>query len=246
MAPINQPADLLSQVQDLRRQLDELRRTVGLSSATINRGGLSLLNDAFLKMINGSGVQVLYFGPDESGRQIIRIRRDGGSDVLWTGFTGNGNQFWRLTDRFGNRELFSDDTENGGIARPWLSVPMVPRFSMAASSVWGYMNLDAAALASETVLWVGRIPLVAHSYLNITGVWGRASGTPDTTYRVRLNGTQVGSWAVTGNAIEDLRGPWLISSFLDQSNVKVEVTAVATGAGAVACEVQGVGLRQTP
>lgn len=242
MAPINQPADLLSQVQDLRRQLDELRRTVGLSSATINRGGLSLLNDAFLKMVNSTGVQVLYFGPDESGRQIIRIRREGGSDVLWTGFTVNGNQFWRLTDRFGNRELFSDDTENGGIGRPWFSIPMTPLFSM--SGVWSYWNLPVASVTSETTLWKGRIPLVAHSHLSISGLWGAASGTNSSTYRVRLNGTEVGTWSAT-TLENSSKGPWNIASYLDQQQVEVDVSIVATGTGNVACDTRGLTMRQT-
>lgn len=237
------PSNVLERLKTVEKRLAEMFKKVGISSAIISSGGLTLLEDAFLRMVDGDDTEILYFGPDELGRQIIRIRREGGSDVLWTGFTGAGNQFWRLADRF-NRELISDDTESGGIARPWLSVPAFPLFSMAASSVYSYLNLPAASVASETTLWEGRIPLVSHPRLSVSGIWGQASGSNSTTYRLKLNGNLVGSWVST--TIENsAKGPFDIDASLDQSNLPVTLTAQATGTGNIACQIYGLWMRQT-
>lgn len=237
-------ANLLDRIKRLERTVAEQFKKVGLSSARIDTGGLTLTNDAFFRMVDDLGVEIVYFGPDELGRQIIRIRREGGSDIFWTGFTLAGNQFWRLTDRFTNRELFSDDTENGGIARPWLSVPMFALFSMAASSVYAYMNVPIATIASETLLWEGRIPLVSHPRLSISGIWGQAAGTNTSTYNLYVGGTLVGTWNST--SLENgSHGPFDIDAKLDQSNTVVQLKAVASGTGLVAAQVLGCWLRQT-
>jgi hypothetical protein len=245
MAPTNLPEDEGSRMRRLERELKALRDRVGLSSATIRQGGLTLLDDAFLRVVDDNGVEIVYLGPDSQGRQIIRIRREGGSDVMWTGFTLAGNQFWRLTDRFNNRELFSDDTESGGIARPWLPVPMYALYSMAASSTYGYMNIAAGSIASETVLWEGRIPLVSHPRLSVSGIWGQASGSNSATYKLKLNGTQVGTWS-TGALENSEKGPFNIASYLDQTNVVAQLTVQASGTGQVGAQVFGCWLRQTP
>jgi hypothetical protein len=239
-----QPGNVLERIKELERRVTAIYKKVGIASAVIRQGGLTLLDDAFLRMVDDNGTEIVYFGPDDQGRQIIRIRREGGSDVMWTGFTGAGNQFWRLTDRFGNRELFSDDTENGGIARPWLSVPMYVLYSMSASSVYGYMNIAATSIGSETVLWEGRIPLVSHPRLAISGVWGQASGSNSATYRLKLNSTQVGTWS-TGGLENSEKGAFDIDGYLDQTNVVVQLTVQASGSGQVGAHVFGCWLRQT-
>jgi hypothetical protein len=241
---VNQRGNMLDRIKAMEAELKRLRAATGLSSATIRRGGLTLLDDAFLRVVDDTGVEIVYFGPDNEGRQILRIRREGGSDVMWTGFTSGGNQFWRLTDRT-NRELISDDTESGGIARPWLSVPLYARFSMAASSTYGYMNLAASSIASETVLWDGRIPLVSHPRLSISGIWGQASGSNSATYRLKVNGTQVGTWS-TGALENGEHGPYNIGAWLDHTNAEVQLTVQASGTGQVAAQVYGCWLRQTP
>lgn len=238
-----QPGNLLNRLKQLERRVTEIYKKVGIASAVIRQGGLTLLDDAFFRMVDDNGVEIVYFGPDGSGRQIIRIRREGGSDVMWTGFTSAGNQFWRLTDRF-NRELFSDDTENGGIARPWLSVPLYPKFTVAASSVYSYMNLPVASVAAETTLWEGRIPMVTHPFMVVTGVFGQASGSNSSTYRLKLNGVTVGTWAET-TIVNANRGPYNVAASLGLANVPVEVTAVAAGTGNIGCQIYSLYQRQT-
>jgi hypothetical protein len=245
LAPINQPTDLISIIQGFRRELDELRRTVGLSSATINRGGLSLLNDAFLKMVSAAGIQIAYLGPDPDipGTQCIILRRTDGSTVLYTyTHAPSGNQFWALTDKNG-RILASDDAASGiGLARPWLSVPMYPLFSQAASSTFGYPTIDAATIAAEKTLWKGRIPLVSHPKIEISGIWGQASGSNAATYRLTLNGTEMGTWTP---GFEESRRTFDITSKIDQSNADLQVKVSATGTGLVAAGLFGVWMRQT-
>jgi hypothetical protein len=239
-----QPGNLLDRLKRVEQRIAEIYKKVGIASAVIRAGGLTLLDDAFFRMVDDNDVEIVYFGPDSLGRQIIRLRREGGGDVMWTGYTLAGNQFWRLSDRF-NRELFSDDTENGGIARPWLAIPLYPKFSMAASSVYSYMNLPVASVTTETTLWEGRIPMVTHPFLTVTGVFGQASGTNSSTYRLKLNGVTVGTWAETTIVNAD-RGPFNVASSLGAADVPVTITAQATGTGNVGCQIYSLYQRQTP
>ena len=79
MGQVNLPTNVLDQIRELRRQFAEFRKNVGLSSAILRGGGLSLLEEAFLKMLDAAGVQVLYLGPDEEGRQVFALNREGGA-----------------------------------------------------------------------------------------------------------------------------------------------------------------------
>lgn len=242
MGTTNQPSNLINRVIRLERKVADIWKKVGLTSAIIRKGGLTLIQDAFIRMVDDRGYEIVYFGPDAKGRQIIRIAREGGADVMWTGFSISGNQFWRLTDRT-NRELFSDDAENGGMARPWLSVPMYPKFSPPADQVFVYRNLP---VGGEQTLWEGRIPLVTHPRIAIGGIWGDATGTGTNTssYRLLLNGAEVGSWGAT--VLENsTRGPFPIQDHLDRRDVMVELRASGSGTGRIACQVYGCYLRQT-
>ncbi|HWO58977.1 MAG TPA: hypothetical protein VNO31_02890 [Umezawaea sp.] len=243
MGQVNSTSNIFDRLKTIERRINEVYKKVGLSSATITKGGLTLLADAFLRMADDAGIEVVYFGPDNLGRQVIRIKREGGSNVFFTGFTVSGDQFWRLTDRF-NREVVSDDTATGGMARPYLPVQFFPSFTMAAG-LHSYMNLAASSITAETQLWEGRIGLVSHPYFVISGVWGTASGTNTTIYRVRVTGTEVATW--TSNSLENnTKGPFLMAAYLGLQNVKVTLTAEATGSGNVACQVLNFIQRQTP
>lgn len=243
MGQVNQPSNLLDQIKDLRRQFEQFRKNVGLASAILRGGGLTLLEDAFLKMVDDNGVEVLYAGPNGDGKQVFALRREGGAAVLATFFTVNG-QAWANFDKTG-RIVVADDADTGGLARPWLPVPMYPKFTMAASSVYSYMNLPVASVTSETTLWEGRIGLNLHPYMQINGVWGQASGSNSATYRLKVGGVQVGTWS-TGTVEESIKGPFDISAHLESAEPKVELTVTASGTGNVACQVYGLVCRQTP
>lgn len=122
MAQINQPSNLIDQVVALRREVDELRKRVGIGNATISGGTFTVQDNGVLRMVDPDGHLILYFGPGDDGKQIIRIRRDGGSDVMYTYTTDSGRQFWALTDG-GSGIVASDDAVSGtGLARPWIPV----------------------------------------------------------------------------------------------------------------------------
>lgn len=202
MGQVNQPSNVLDQIRELRREVAEVRKAIGLTSATIERGGLTLLNDAFLRMVDDNEIEILYAGPDDQGRQIMRLRREGGGLVLYTYSHTNGIQFWALTDRTG-RIIVSDDAETGaGLARPWLPVILYRLFLPGTDlgDDFGYSNLPIANLGGETGLWEGRAS-ISHPKIEIDGVWGQATGTNNATYRLKVAGTTVGTWS-TGNNLE--------------------------------------------
>lgn len=121
---VNQPSNLLDRVKRLERQYQRLWKSPSLSSATIAQGGLTLLTDAFLRMVDDNNDEIVYIGPDEQGKQIIRVRREGGTDVLYTYTAASGRQYWALTDNAGEI-VIGDDADSGqGIARPWIPVPV--------------------------------------------------------------------------------------------------------------------------
>lgn len=245
MGLVNLPTNLVDRVVKLERGLEAVRKLAGLTSAIIRRGGLTLLEDSFIKVVDDTNTTIVYIGPDVDGKQIVRLRREGGSNVLYTYTHINGQQFWALTDR-GNRILASDDAATGvGLARPWLAVPMHKLFNGPAG-VHQYATVDAAAISTEKQLWEGRIPLVSHPRIELYGVWGQASGANNTTFRLLVNGTQVGTWSVNGALQNTTQGPFDMTAFIEQPNVQVSLMARASGTGEVAAGLLGCWQRQSP
>jgi hypothetical protein len=245
---VNQPADIISRIADMQRQIDELRRSVGLSSATISRGGLSIENNAFFRMLTALGVQLVYIGPDGSGGQAIQIRRADNTLVLDTQTDAlSGHDFWAMWDR-NNQILVSDDVQSGhGLARPYLSIPMYQLFTtnVGLGSIVAYNTIDATAITTEKALWEGRIPLGSHPRISVDGVWGQASGANNTTFKLKVAGTAVGTWTESGALEVARKGPFDITSVIGSESIPVQVTAVATGSGAVGAQVFGCYLRQS-
>src|SRR5690606_2236055 len=168
MGQVNQPSNLLDRIKRAEQQIQRLWKSVGLASATISKGGLTLLQDAFLRMVDDNDTEILYFGPGADGKQYMRIRREDGSMVMGTGRTSGGKDFWALTGRTG-RILVSDDAVSGvGLARPWLPIPLYPMFISAGAvgDTYPYANIDAAKIAAETLLWEGRAS-ISHPWISI-------------------------------------------------------------------------------
>ncbi|ALG06858.1 hypothetical protein AOZ06_07855 [Kibdelosporangium phytohabitans] len=224
----------------LRAELEELKRRT-LYSAAIGAGGLRVYDGGAISVESGMGHDTFYAGKsDVNGKQVTFLKRHNGSNVFGTGiYVPNGEQYWAMYDR-GNNILVSDDAASGvGLANPWLSIPLYPCFSVAASAIYGYMNLPASSVASETVLWSGRIPQMHHGFVGIDGVWGQASGANSATYKLKLNGTIVGSWS-TGGALEVAnKGPFNANAFINQQWIAVDLTVQASGTGNVAAQIAG-------
>lgn len=248
MGQVNQPTNLLDRVIKLERGLEAIRKLAGLTSAIISRGGVTLLNDSFLKMISADGDTVFYVGPDGDGVQILEVRRDNGSLVLRT-YTHipNGQQYWALTDRT-NAVLVSDDAAAGqGLARPWLPMPLTQMFisSGTVGDDYLYANLPVASLSGETTLWEGR-GTISHPYIGLSGIFGQASGSNTCTYRLRINGTEVGNWATGASLINQSIGPFNCASHVGADWAGVAITAQAAGSGNIGCHVFGCYVRQSP
>ncbi|MFB9687714.1 hypothetical protein [Amycolatopsis plumensis] len=88
MGQISLPTNILDRLKRVENQISRLWKAVGLSSATIAAGGLTLLNNAFLKMLGPTDNEILYIGPD-GPNQVIRIR-DGAGNIIFASVSGGG------------------------------------------------------------------------------------------------------------------------------------------------------------
>jgi hypothetical protein len=242
--PAPQQIERLEQeVAQLRRDQEEsLRKT--LESAAVGSGGLRVHSGGVIRVESGFGHDTFYAGPSAyTGKQVTVLRRHTGSIVFATFVhVPTGEQFWAALDRSGNI-LLSDDAQSGvGLANPWLPIVMQPLFSMAQNSVYSYMSLPVASVTSETTLWSGRIPQMHHGFVGIDGVWGQASGSNSSTYKLKLNGTQVGTWNATGLQVAS-KGPFNANSYINQQWISVDLTVQASGTGNVAAQVAGAACR---
>ncbi|UUV29148.1 hypothetical protein NQK81_30800 [Amycolatopsis roodepoortensis] len=252
MGQLNQPSNLVDRVSKLERALEAFRKLSGLTSAIIRRGGITLLDDSFLKVVDDQGTRILYIGPNSEGKQVFALRRENGTVILQGDYFA-GEPFFAMRDQ-NNVILFSDNAAGlGGMARPWLPIPMYPKFVMESDVppnpelgfTYDYMYIDNTQLASEKILWQGRAS-VLHKFVELRVVTGRAiGGSHVPRYRLKFNGTTVGQWTDIGLS-NVIRGPYDISEWLDQNDVSVQLTCSLDtgGAGSTACQIDSVYMRQ--
>ena len=240
---VNQPSNIIDRVIALERELAAVRKKVGLSSAVIARGGLTLVDDSYIKVTDSDGVEILYIGPDAEGKQRFVLRREGGATLMYTaGSAQFGRDFWAMTDSTG-RIIVSDNAEVGvGLARPWLPIVLYPKFTThtysddpALGETFGYMDIDTRQLSGETTLWEGRAS-VSHPWVTLDGVWGASVDNPNVTYRLRFDKTEVGSWDASSLEVSR-KGRFSVAEFVGRDWVPVTLTASASGSGAIACQV---------
>ncbi|GAA1029772.1 MULTISPECIES: hypothetical protein [Amycolatopsis] len=243
---VNQPSNIIDRVIALERELASVRKKVGLSSAVIARGGLTLVDDSYIKVTDSDGVEILYIGPDSQGKQRFVLRREGGATLMYTaGSAQYGRDFWAMNDSTG-RIVVSDNAEVGaGLARPWLPIVMYPMFITHTYSpdpglgeTFGYMDIDTGKLSGETALWEGRAS-VSHPWVTIDGVWGQSFGKPNVTYRLKFDGKEVGSWEANVGPVVSRQGRFSVAEFVGRDWVEVTLTASTSGAGAIACQILG-------
>jgi hypothetical protein len=252
MGVVNVPTNVLDRVIALEQGLEQIRKLAGLTSAIIRRGGLTLLDDSFIKMVDDLGTQVLYVGPNSGGQQIFLLKRENGSAVLQSDYFA-GQPFFAMRDQ-NNVILFSDNAAGlGGMARPWLPVPMQPMFRDWANSTpvapqgefFQYHVTRNDLIASEIAIYQGAASIL-HKFMEVTGIFGFAVGSNAVTYRLRLNGTVVGTWTANFGATGMTTPRFDVSAYLDLNAVQVQVTAQAGGgsAGLSSVQVDSVYMRQ--
>lgn len=253
MAQVNHPSNLLDRLVRLERELAEVRKKVGISSATISRGGLTVQEGGFLRVRDPQGDELFYVGalsnaplPDGTAQQATIIRDDAGTArfYIWDPDPESNDyrQFVAICDYAGNIVISDDVNAGKGLARPWLPVPLYPLFGMTASEVVGYATLDAADLTGGPVIWEGRAT-ISHPWITVYGTWGQASGSNDTTYRLFVDGTEVGSWSPGFETTT--RGPFDVSDYVGSDWVSVQLTATSSGDGLVAVQLYGCYLQQS-
>lgn len=259
MGQVSQPTNLVDQIRDLRRQFNEFRKNIGLSSAVLRGGGMSLLDDAYLKMVDADGSVRLFVGgtmnpamPDGTPQPIFLVNDHTGQNRIGVfdplpDVDGYAPVVW-IYDHLG-RVAFTTD-RNGGIAEPWISVPMYPLFQDAVFGIdaaGSHPTLPASALTSESPVWEGRIGKCSHPRIQFDMVLGRVTGVSATvTYRYYVGGTLLGSVVNPGYSAQ-LAGPYDITSRIGQSNLGVQVTAQASGTGSdrLAASMLGAWMRQS-
>jgi hypothetical protein len=181
-------------------------------------------------MVDDNNHEIVYFGPDNTGTQVIGIRREGGANVLYTFTTDTGRQFWALTDN-GGRIIASDDAKSGqGLARPYVPLPFHDAtwetgFAKTSSTTW-------------TTVAECRSPR-QHPVVSMTL---RAAATVGSIgqYRVVSDGQVVRSGEL-GNVVDSFTFPvpGEHMSGLD-INVDLRITSGTGSAGAMVREAHGV------
>ncbi|WP_367128335.1 hypothetical protein [Saccharothrix sp. HUAS TT1] len=257
MGQVNLPTNVLDQIRQLRQQFAEFRKNVGLSSAILRGGGVSLLEGAFLKMVDANDVLRLFIGgsvstpmPDGTPQPVFIVNDGNGQNRFmildpFPDLDGYVPVVW-IKDHLDNIVMTSD--RNGGMAEPWISVPMYPRAWPDAflDSSGTNLTLPVSACNGSTV-WEGRIGKVSHPRIQYDVVAGRVTGVSGSpTYTFVVNGTTLDTFATTGYG-SNLRGPFDITSMLGGTNVSVQLKVSATGTSTdrIATDMNGVWLRQS-
>lgn len=242
----------------LRKELTELRAAKSAEATTIGGGGITVTGSGSLLVTNVDGDQILFAGgrtdvprPDGFPQPAVTIGDDAGRARMMlidpAPLVDGYSQEWFFYDNAGRPFLTTD--VNGGIADPWIPVPMYRQFhDTSTPDTTATTETLPVSACSGGVAWEGRIGKVSHPWIQVDGTWGRVTGTTGTpTYSFWANGSQIGSsWSQTtlGTAIA---GPFDISSYLGLLNVVVQIKISATGTGTdrVAVGVLGCWMRQT-
>jgi len=252
MVATPQPDDPGSQLDALSRRIDEMERKT-LYSASIGAGGLTI-KGGYIRLVDDAGQERVYIGPSNYSMppgqtQPVFWVRDASGAIRMGVYDSDPSTyeptFWAFDDS--NHVAFTTD-KNGGVAEPWVYVPMYPKFFPNAflDSSGTDPTLPASA-CNGSVVWNGRIGKVSHPRIQFDVVRGRVSGTNAVpTYTLWVGGAQIDSYNPTGYGSE-IRGPFDISSLIGQTNVVVEMKLSATGTGTdrIAAGINGVSLRQT-
>ncbi|MEV4438980.1 hypothetical protein AB0K09_08175 [Streptomyces sp. NPDC049577] len=151
------PLDLLDRIRELERQVRALMGSANTRPAQneVLGGPVRIGDGGTLDVREPGGHQILGVGfwpgtqPPEYGFAISR--RSGKAAVtLRNGTDDKKEQPFRIYDPYG-AEIVADDIDTGGLARPYLPVPMWPAFE------GGWEQWPRTNSSSFQALWHGRI-----------------------------------------------------------------------------------------
>lgn len=252
---------LWREIRDLRATVEELQSARSNEATTVS-AGVFVVDKAggFRVFDQETGVSTFYAGAgtdsdtgEPTGQTTVYWNRNDGTRFLDIGhFLETGEQVgtWRDHNHTG---LIQDDRQGIGLDRPWLSFYGTHQFEGVSTegTVYQYRALPIAQVASETVLWEGRIPLMLHPRVELHGTWGSSTGSSNCTYRAYVADEFVGSWTTTGTELRNGRASGAFGfevpmQYFSFSDVRVHLTCQAAGTGNVACQVRGAYMRGSP
>lgn len=251
---VNQESNLNNRIIALEREVRALRKSAGLASAIVGRGGLTLLNDGALRMLDTDDQERLFIGQTsafEATAQSVFFVRDQNGALRLAMYdpqpaTGGYQPVVWIFDHLGHIAFTTDI--NGGCAEPW--IPVAGQNSAWPSTFLDigdlYLTLPVSACTGVKV-WEGWIGKVSHPKISYGGVFGRATGVSGSpTYTFKVNGVTVDTFSQT-TLDSSVRGPFDISSLLGVSTIVAQLSVSATGTGTdrIAAQIRHCWLRQT-
>lgn len=130
MGQVNLPTNLIDRILELERRVSELYKRLGLGSATINQGGLTVTSRAFIATTDPESNPVFYAGPisparpDGTFQPGVVIKDDAGNVRLAlqdpSPLLNSYRQSLSQYDGAGNLILSDDDVSLSGLKRPYI------------------------------------------------------------------------------------------------------------------------------
>ena len=219
------PEDIIDRLTQMERRIQQLATAVNTRPALnkVSGGGVEITDGGYLAVRPPSGGDAIFAVGRWSGDEYgLAIRRQTGKKAL-TLQNGDGTstsqQPLRIWDSTGERELFSDDVANGGLARPWLTM-LPPQDTAVARWPQTTVTSDFTTIAmSYNVVWQPRMRLLVNTRVS-SGATGQV--------QVLVNGAPWGNVVAAGS---DFDYSGLISNdFASVYNtlLKVEIQAKVT------------------
>lgn len=188
----------------------------------------------FGKEADGDPLWALYYGgADEQwvmrtldANDLVISYRDG---VDWLRISGTaGEQIFQIRDNAGHELISSDGASDVGLARPYFNYHISPApggTTPGFGSIFAPETDSTSYVVIHEGINVAWHPVVAYS----VGTTGTGGGTPE--FRIRCNGTVVGSFSGITVATDTFTIPGWGTSVLPGHEITIDVQARNTGAG---------------
>lgn len=230
MGQVNQPTDVNSKLREHDRLIAELTKRVGLSSAVISRGGLRIINNGELVMVDENETVIFKVGQVNFGAGTsygMRLNFDNGNPAFLLGGSP-GDQAWALYDENLSYVVTNDAASGFGLARPYLNYRLVPTTS--AESATPYPMWPSTTSGSPIGLLEGDNP-ICHPRMTYRIVTLTAGGG-NVNWAIKFGADTAASGTGTSSGIVNTPGWGTTILPYDQRNITVEasVTGGATRA----------------
>ncbi|CAM5699794.1 hypothetical protein [Streptomyces aurantiogriseus] len=217
------PEDIIDRLTQMERRIQQLSTAVNSRPALnkISGGGVEITDGGYLAVRPPDGGPAVFTVGAWSGDEYgLAIRRQTGS-LAMSLHNGDGSstslQPLRIFDN-GGREIFADDVNTGGLARPWMTM-LPPQDSSTAR--WPQTTATAwtTVAMSYNVVWQPKMRLIVSTKVSSGGAG---------SVQVLVNGAEWGTAVAAGT---DFDHTGLISSDFASvygTTVKFEIQAKAT------------------